>query len=141
MVAVDVGLHLSKSCLLHHVFQRWIDPYSIQSSLRLPPCQPADHSVVESTPNPPNNGLHDLHIRPINHDRLNYCQVNMARGLDICTLPDQHPIQPLLLLPCSLKIVDHRCQIFIRIQENSPKILEVDDWGEENPIGCDNKSL
>ena len=93
--------------------------------------------MVESAQNPPNTGCHDPRLQPIKHDLLNHRQVNMDGGPGICTLPSQHPSQPLPLLPFSPKFVDHLWPVIVLSQENSHKILEGGDQGEGGTIGYD----
>ena len=68
LAAVDVGLHLLKSCLYHSVLQKGIEPYSAPSSPRLSPRQPTGHPLVESAQNPPNVRCCDPRLQPVKND-------------------------------------------------------------------------
>ena len=105
-------------------------------SSRLLSCQPACHPVVESAHKPPNPRCRHPHLLPKQQNRLNHHHITSPWCPGIHTLPFQHPWHPSPLLLRLPKILHYRWSFIIRLREDSPKVLEVGDWGKGVPIGC-----
>ena len=116
----NIGLHLLKSRLLHHVLKRgytytpylpWIFSLPVRFWATLW-CNLPNNLLIR--------GVHHPRLIPIQYDWLDHHQLYLSQGPGIRTLPDKQPYQPHPIMPWFPKVDYHRWPVVFLRQYNSP---------------------